>query len=93
MEAKASGNQLGDAIKRVQQQQSKKYEKTEMQRIIKKGKCQEKDFYGQSVLDISQKFKSVCLIGVTGHGKSTTANTLVGEPDFFQTSANCKSET
>ena len=40
----------------------------------------------QDAKSLSAKFKSICLIGVTGHGKSSTANSLSGEEEFFDTS-------
>lgn len=48
---------------------------------------------------LSQKFLSICLLGVTGHGKSSTANTLCGTEnnsngkEFFKISEGTESET
>eukprot|EP00347_Sterkiella_histriomuscorum_P001044 403373553 len=47
----------------------------------------------EEILKLSTNFPSVCLIGVTGHGKSTTANMLVGEKEYFKTSSMIKSQT
>jgi hypothetical protein len=40
----------------------------------------------------SKRFPVICFLGVTGHGKSSTANSVCGE-DLFTTSAGTESET
>ena len=42
--------------------------------------------------ELAKRHDSVCMIGVTGHGKSTTANTLIGY-EYFKSSPDIKSET
>jgi predicted GTPase len=42
--------------------------------------------------EVMRKFKVVCMIGCTGHGKSTTANSLCGEAKFT-VSGGTESET
>ena len=37
--------------------------------------------------------KVFCILGATGVGKSSLANSLCGHPDLFKTSADLKSET
>ena len=46
----------------------------------------------QNSQSLANKFYSICLIGVTGHGKSSTANSLVGQK-YFKASQNLQSET
>jgi predicted GTPase len=41
---------------------------------------------------LSKAFKSICLIGITGHGKSSTANSIAND-DTFKVSADAASET
>jgi predicted GTPase len=40
----------------------------------------------------SRKFRVICMIGCTGHGKSTTANSVCGA-EHFTTSSSTESET
>jgi GTP-binding protein EngB required for normal cell division len=40
----------------------------------------------------AKRFPSICFIGVTGHGKSSTANSVCGAK-HFNTSAGTESET
>eukprot|EP00347_Sterkiella_histriomuscorum_P016428 403353215 len=47
----------------------------------------------QEILTLSKMFPCVSLFGVTGQGKSTTANTLIGESGYFKVSASIESET
>jgi predicted GTPase len=42
--------------------------------------------------EMSKKFKVICMIGVTGHGKSSTANSICGQ-ERFQVSGGTDSET
>ena len=42
--------------------------------------------------DLAEKFKVICVIGLTGHGKSSTGNSMCGQPAFF-VSALTESET
>ena len=42
--------------------------------------------------ELAKKFKIVCMIGLTGHGKSSTANSISGE-EKFTVSAGTESET
>jgi predicted GTPase len=42
--------------------------------------------------EISRKYKSVCLIGATGSGKSQSCNTLCGK-DYFEASDDMNSHT
>ena len=41
---------------------------------------------------LAGKFRAICLIGLTGHGKSMTGNSLCGQP-VFSVSAFSESET
>lgn len=49
-------------------------------------------FYNYDLETISQKLISICIIGVTGHGKSSTANSIIGK-SYFKVSSSAKSET
>ncbi len=40
----------------------------------------------------SRRFPAICFIGVTGHGKSSTANSVCGA-ELFTTSCSTESET
>lgn len=42
---------------------------------------------------MAKKYKSICLLGVTGSGKSFTANNLSGNRENFRVSADLASET
>lgn len=42
--------------------------------------------------ELAKKFRVVCMIGLTGHGKSSTANSLSGQ-DKFTVLAGTESET
>ena len=42
--------------------------------------------------ELSKKFRVACMIGLTGHGKSSTANSISGQ-DKFTVSAGTESET
>jgi predicted GTPase len=41
---------------------------------------------------LSEKYKAICLIGVTGTGKSSTGNSLI-VGDYFKVSDSASSET
>lgn len=46
----------------------------------------------QSTESLMTKFESICLLGVTGHGKSSLANAICGE-NIFEANAATKSVT
>jgi predicted GTPase len=50
------------------------------------------DFSTLAQQNLMKKYASICLLGVTGHGKSFTANTLIGG-DYFKVSCHTESET
>ena len=54
---------------------------TQLKKIIKVPKDQEKAFDTAASAgkeELAKKFKVVCMIGLTGHGKSSTANSICG---------------
>eukprot|EP00347_Sterkiella_histriomuscorum_P019669 403340739 len=51
------------------------------------------NFQMKMISERSKKYHSLCMIGVTGHGKSSTANTIAGHSNKFKVSASIKSET
>ncbi len=42
---------------------------------------------------MAKKYKSICLLGVTGSGKSYTATNLSGDPKSFKVAGDLTSET
>ena len=52
----------------------------------------EKVFEKSDSEKLQSTFKSICFLGVTGHGKSSTANTLAGK-NHFRVSAGVDSAT
>ncbi len=67
----------------------------QIKQIIEVPEDQEKAFDSAAIAgkeQLSKKFKVVCMIGITGHGKSSTANSICGR-EKFRVSAGSESET
>ena len=67
----------------------------QIRRIIDVPKDQEKAFDTAAIAgkeELSKKFKIVCVIGLTGSGKSSTANSISGQQKFKE-SCSTVSET
>ena len=67
----------------------------QIKKIIEVPKDQEKAFEAAAIAgkeELSKKFRVVCMIGLTGHGKSSTANSICGQ-EKFTISAGTESET
>lgn len=73
---------------------NKEYTYKQLRNFIKIPKGYKREFrqHATDKIYLSKKFMSVCLLGVTGHGKSSTANTLCGK-EYFTVSQGTESET
>lgn len=76
----------------------KDYGFKEMMKVLKIDKQYQEDFkqYSESKPDLAEEYFSICMIGVTGQGKSSTCNSvcgLKGKQKYFVESAGVESET
>ena len=73
---------------------NKEYTYKQLRNFIKIPKGYKRVFrrHAADKIFLSKNFLSVCLLGVTGHGKSSTANTLCGK-EYFTVSEGAESQT
>ncbi len=59
----------------------RRYMREQVERLISVPKVIEEHFYNTEIQELSKHIKSVCMLGVTGNGKSTLTNHVVGGPN------------